>query len=313
MANATNTLAAILNLGDANVDFEVSDLLQAVPVVNRLTAIASTHGHTHKYIKEETAASSGFRAINAGISNTAGEVTLITETLKFLDASWEDDIAIAKSMSSRKGGMDAWVSDRTRRSLAAAFVGLEKQLIYGDQAPGNTSGFTGLIDGIDSEMILDAEGSTAGEQTSVYAIRTGPQDVAAIYNGDNSGLIEVSEVYKVRKVDGSSDPYTALRCDIDGYLGYQIGNKYAAARLANLHASDSGAQLNDDDLAELLSLFPAAQMPSFFAMTRQSLKQLQQSRTATNPTGNPAPFPSEAFGIPIIVTDQIVNTEAVVS
>jgi len=45
-------------------------------------------------------------------------------------------------------------------------------------------------------------------------------------------------------------------------------------------------------------------------MNRRSLKQLQVSRTATNATGAPAPFPQESFGVPIIVTDAILSTEA---
>lgn len=311
MADATNTLAGILNLGDANVDFEVSDLLQSVPFLNALAAVPSTHGHTHKYLKETVAASGGFRAVNAGITNTAGQIALITETLKFFDGSWEDDVAIAKAMSSRAGGMDAWVSDRTRRSLAAALVTLEKQYIYGDQSPGSTDGFTGLLDGIDSGMVIDGTGATASTQTSVYAVRTGSTDAAIIYNGEDGGTLSVSDVYKVRKIDGSSDPYTALRCDIDGYLGWQIANKFAVGRIKNLHPTDSGAQLDDDKISDLLSKFPAGQAPTFISMNREARKQLQQSRTATNPTGAPAPFPMEAFGIPIIVTDQIVSTEAV--
>jgi hypothetical protein len=38
--------------------------------------------------------------------------------------------------------------------------------------------------------------------------------------------------------------------------------------------------------------------------------QLQMSRTATTPTGAPAPYPQEAFGIPIEETDSILDTEA---
>jgi hypothetical protein len=45
-------------------------------------------------------------------------------------------------------------------------------------------------------------------------------------------------------------------------------------------------------------------------MSRTSLFELQASRTATNPTGAPAPFPTEAFGVPIIVTDSIPEDEA---
>jgi hypothetical protein len=46
-------------------------------------------------------------------------------------------------------------------------------------------------------------------------------------------------------------------------------------------------------------------------MNRNALRLLRQSRSAYSPTGAPPPIPAEVFGIPIVVTDQIVSTEAV--
>jgi hypothetical protein len=54
-------------------------------------------------------------------------------------------------------------------------------------------------------------------------------------------------------------------------------------------------------------------MPNVIAMNRNALRLLRQCRSAYSPTGAPAPFPAEAFGIPIVVTDQILSTEAVES
>ena len=67
--------------------------------------------------------------------------------------------------------------------------------------------------------------------------------------------------------------------------------------------------LTDILIANLLGKFPAGKVPDVLLMTRRSLHQLQASRTATNPTGAPAPFPQEAFGVPIAVTDAISNIE----
>jgi len=315
MADATTTLAAVLNMGDANVGFTVSDLLQGVPLLNALAAVPSTHGHTHKYLRETAAAGAAFRAVGAGVANAGGSVELTTVTLKFLDASWERDVALAKAMSTGKGGVDAYVSGETMRSTKAGLVAIEKQVIYGDQSPGSTAGFAGLVDAIDASMRVNGTGSTAATQTSVYAIRSGPEAVAVVYNGDNNGTIEVSEAYKVRGVDGSDNPLTLLRCDIDGYLGFQAGNKFNIGRLANIHPTDGSgaARLDDDKLAALLAKFPVDNKPTHWAMNRDALEMLRQSRTATNATGAPAPTPTEAFGIPIVVTDTIISTEAVVS
>lgn len=51
-------------------------------------------------------------------------------------------------------------------------------------------------------------------------------------------------------------------------------------------------------------------LPNYIVMNRRSAAQLRKSRTATNATGAPAPWPTEIEGIPIIVTDAIGNAEA---
>ena len=65
----------------------------------------------------------------------------------------------------------------------------------------------------------------------------------------------------------------------------------------------------DDMISDLLSKFPVGVVPDYLFMTRRSRKQLQDSRTATNATGAPAPFPEEAFNVPIVLTDSILITE----
>jgi hypothetical protein len=308
MADARSTLAAVLNMGDANIAFEVSDLLEDTPLLAAMAAVPSSHGHTHKYLKKTVAAGAGFRALGSGISNAAAQIALTTQTLKFLDASWEDDVILGKSMSTSKGGMQAYAEARTMDSTKAAFVGLEKQFIYGDQAPGSTGGFEGIADEIAAAMIVNKGGTTANVQTSVYLIRTGPTDAAAVYNSDDGGLIDVGDVRRERKADTNGNPLDIFRCPIESYLTLQAGNQFSLGRIANIETA-----LDDDDIANAFSMFPAGQKPNIIAMNRDALKLLRQSRTATNVTGAPAPFPTEWEGIPIIVTDQIVSTEAVYS
>ena len=87
-----------------------------------------------------------------------------------------------------------------------------------------------------------------------------------------------------------------------------MGGAYSVGRIANLTA-DAGKGLTDDLISDLLSQFPAGMVPTLLVCSRRSLKQLQQSRTATNQTGAPEPFPSDAFGVPLITTDAIIDTE----
>ena len=91
--------------------------------------------------------------------------------------------------------------------------------------------------------------------------------------------------------------------------------------MARLKAAteDSGKGVTDAQLAKLLGLFPVGYTPSAFFMSRRSRSQLQSSRSVVlNSTGSSrisptleavAPLPTEAFGIPIIATDCLSNTE----
>ena len=50
--------------------------------------------------------------------------------------------------------------------------------------------------------------------------------------------------------------------------------------------------------------------PDHLFMTKRSQRQLQDSRTATNATGAPAPLPDFVCGnVPVEVTDSIISTE----
>ena len=75
---------------------------------------------------------------------------------------------------------------------------------------------------------------------------------------------------------------------------------------------DTTGTLNDDAIAGMLAQFPAHAKPSFMVLNRDVLELLRKSRTATNATGAPAENPSSIFGVPVIVTDQIVSNETAV-
>jgi hypothetical protein len=222
-----DTIAGILNLTDANNDpIEVSDLLEGAPLLQVLPAKKSSYGTQHQYNKEVTAPGVGFRAVDTGITNAAGEEELVSVTLAFLDASVRRDIAKAKA---DPRGPDAYMAAQSGKSLKTAFANAEAQVINGTDA----AGFNGLadsvfVDDVGDGMVIDAGGAAGGR--NVYLIRAAEDAVCLLYNDEN---IQMSEVYRTRAVDGSSDPYTQLAVDIDAYLGVQVGSQYNIARVYN--------------------------------------------------------------------------------
>jgi hypothetical protein len=313
MAESYNTLAGLIQFNDKNLaDLDISDLLDEAPLMEVLHAQVASNGTLHKYLKQTTASSSSFRAALDGISKISSADTLITDTLAIMDGSFDTDVALADSY---KGGRDAWLQLELVRTMKQLMFNLEQQVFYGVAAPGDSGGFPGLrdnaqLDSLADTMVFNAGGTTAATQTSVYLIRSGMDDVSYILGNDGNIVVE-DEPTIIQKAGSGSGFFPALYVPVTGYSGFQIGGAFSAGRIANLHASDANAQLTDNMIYEALALFPSSKQPNIIAMNRQSLKQLRESRTAVNPTGAPAERPTAVDGIPIVVTDALVNTEAV--
>lgn len=315
MAETYATLAGLVQFNDKNLaDLEVTDLLQDAPLLAVLHAQAASNGTLHKYLKLTTASSAAFRAANAGLTKTNSADTLVTDTLAILDGSFPVDVALAQEA---KNGVSAYLQMELMRTMKTVFSEAEKQVIYG--TGNDATGFAGLsddaqLDALADAMVYNAGGTTADTQTSVFLLRSGADDVSYILGNDGNIVVdEDPQIVPWTPVESSIATYPAYYTAVNGYSGFQIGGAYSAARIANVHPTDNaGANaLTDDMIYEALALFPAARQPNMIAMNRQALKMLRASRTAVNQTGAPAPRPTEVEGIPIVVTDSIVSTEAV--
>lgn len=119
--------------------------------------------------------------------------------------------------------------------------------------------------------------------------------------------------------DAAGGQYDAYVSNLTAWIGMQCVHPYSIGRIYNLTA-EAGKGLTDALLADLLALYPVGFMPDAWFMSRRSRTQLQKSRTVVlqgnggkgsigSESGLVAPLPTEAFGIPIVVTDNIMNTE----
>lgn len=292
---------------------QVSDLRNAAPLVARLPTTESSNGDTHKYSKETGAPVVGFRAENAGRDFDVSADTVVTVTLKIIDFSYMADKAVADRW--RKGGADAWMEREGMRHLKAALSLYEKQIIYGT---GNDSdGFAGLIDNAQLDaladtMVINAGGTTATTGSSCFFMRLGENDMQGVYRGDMVNPFDIGERVIQDFTDGDGKHFPGYYVPATGWLGMQIGGAYSVGRIANL-TEDSGKGLSDDLGFQLLAKFPPGARDNMVCVTNtRSVRQLQKSRTATNVTGAPAPWPTMICNnIPIIETDSILETEAI--
>ena len=125
-------------------------------------------------------------------------------------------------------------------------------------------------------------------------------------------MINIGDTEIIKAAGSGTGTYPAYYVPVSAWLGLQVGSALSISRIANV-TEDSGKTLSDDLIADAIAKFPAGRGPSFVVTGRRSWKQLQNSRTATNPTGAPAPLPESVFGLPLIVSDALVETEALVS
>jgi hypothetical protein len=309
-ANPTNTLAGMLLLNDKNMaDIYPNAVLDESPVIMKAFAVpASQGGTTHKFLRRTTAAGAGFRDLQSGVSNAAEKFDDITVNCEILDASFDRDVMLADAYAK---GRDAYIEKATLAGLKSGMFKLE-QAIFTNVA----DGFNGLLQSDDYSItggtqVINAGG---GSGKSVWVLRWGEEDLAVIAgnNGNMSMLWDNDNPTVVRMTDSWGKAYSAYRVTLAGYFGLQIGSKYCAARICNLDGT-SDDLLTDDLIGEAMSKFPASRPPNMIVMNRTALQELRASRTATNPTGAPAPFPFEAFGVQIVVTDALPDDEAAVN
>jgi hypothetical protein len=273
---------------------------------------ASQGGTLHKYLKQTVAAGAEFRAVNTGIANAAGQEELVTVTCKYLDGSFHRDVAIADGF---RDGAQAYMSKETIKAMKSMMVGLEKQILQSTGA--DADGFTGFpsfvsVDALTDTMVVNAGGSGG---RSVWLVRSGEDDVSVVAGNDGNIAVSMDADLAPQKIITNVTTgagYSAYVASMGGYYAVQVGSTYSLGRIVNLD-STTNHTLTDALIAEAISKFPASRKPTHLVMDRVLQEELRSSRTATNPTGSPAPFPDEAYGIPVVITDQGGTSETAVT
>jgi len=295
------------NAGDAAVGL-IDEASQAHPelVIGDARTIKGLNYYTLVRTGNPTVA---FRKANQGTAASKGTYeNRLVETF-IMNPQWEADKAIADAA---EDGPEAFIAMEGQAMLEAAYQTVASQFYYGVGTGGDANGHPGLIGVYDStNMVVDAGGTTANTGSSVWAVRFGPLDVRWVWG--LNGQMEMSDPTVVRLTDDDGNPYDGYWTSLLARPGLQVGRVESVGRIKKLNA-DSGKTLTDDMIDQLIEQFPAGRPPNAIFMTRRSRRQLKNSRTATTPTGSPAPWPDVIDGpegpIKIHSTDAILNTES---
>lgn len=247
----------------------------------------------------------GFRAANQGVDASKSIYYNKLVEAFCLNPRWYMDVVVADK---HEDGAAAALSLEAGGQMQAALQAVAKQFYYGTGTGGDAAGHQGLVQLVDSSQVVDATGSTADTGSSAYMVKFGPRYCQWVYG--NNGNFKLSDIDLRDYTDASSKKYTAYFQELMAYVGLSVQDYRSIVRIKKLTA-DSGKGLTDALLADALGKFPLSLgTPDAIFMSKRSWTQLKKSRTATNPTGTPAPYPVDYEGIPIVPTESILDTEA---
>jgi hypothetical protein len=260
---------------------------------------------------------SGFRNLGEGRVRDKGTLEQRLVNCMILDAGWDEDMA-AFSGATFVGGENAnLVEELQRAHMLSALKNWQWQIYNGTTA--GTKGFQGLatmFPTLGTPGLINAGGTTANTGSSIYAVKTGTQDVSVVWGMD--GQIQPGEIYKTLKSklneSDEMEEYDAFAQDILGWSGLQLANNTSVVRVANI-TEDAGSTCNDAMLSKALFLFKKqhGSWPDGLLMGHRTWQQLHQSRVATSESGKEADIPEVWQRVKIIPTHGITDTEALVA
>lgn len=301
----------------------IEEASKATPEFNRIPS-RTIKGVNYKTLVRTTLpnTTAGFRAINAGVAPTRSQFENRLVEAFPLEAVWHID---ALEADSAEDGREALMELEATGQLEGQLQAIGRQIYYGTGAGGNSLGFPGLIQAHDAtNMVVDAAGTTDNVASSAWLVCFGPRDVQWVWGMNGNIRITPTGADLWNKPVRIPDPadatksFAAYQQALLARVGLAVHSAMSVVRIKKL-TTDTGKGLTDALIADGLAKFPVGKRPDAIFCSRRSASQLQKSRSVTIMTGPDrkvatnieaiADTPTEAFGIPIVVTDSISNTE----
>lgn len=298
MADTFLTVADILALTDKNSEGLYDNCLESAQFLKVARAIPASHANRHEWLQLTARPAASFRAANAGKDLKSATYLAKTVDLKYMDASWAQDIALAKA----SGGVEALANMTGADYLAAAMLQYETEIFGGAGVTGGFQGLRGLRSAIGTYCV-SAGGSAADVQTSAYVIYEGFDVVV-------KPEMQVGELFQQFLTDGDDKKYVAVGQEIGFWGSYALRADCDVVRIANIDATHP---LTDDLIATALARTPVGKKAKYIVLNKEAQASLRKSRVSDYVSN--VPMPTEAHGVPIVVVDSVVitNAEAVVA
>ena len=298
----------------------IEEVAKLVPEINFFDA-KIIKGTTFQAAKLTSLPTTGFRGLGKGVDASDEDYSLATYTCALLAGLVQRDKAAFTADVRGAEGAKAAAAVATIRS---AMKTLAAAIWYGDGSGASGANiFPGIANAVQTALTIKAGGSTASKQTSVYLVGNNADDQCGLYFGEDSELFGQSELeWKEGLMVGTNSKqvpcwWTSLDC----WAGFGVVNSKCVARIANLSKTDS-KNLTDGILADAVSMYQEANdglSPAAIFAPFEQVRAIRAARSAQvyntpGKKGEHVAGPVEDFdGIPIIATNSISLTEAVVA
>lgn len=245
----------------------------------------------------------GFRKLGDGLDPSKGRYEEREFKCYLFGGRAEAEIAAYQADS---GGEMAVKGRVVRDTAQSALETLDAQIFYGTTL--GADGFPGLkaFTPFGGAYTLNATGSTASTASSVYGVKFG-EDYCSMVHGQGDPL-NLGDWRKQDITGNNGKPIPGEVADLEGWIGLVIKHKASVVRVCNITAQ-AGKGVTDRLLGEAIDLLPTKMQPDVWFMSARSRTQLRLSRST--PERIYPDMPTESNGIPIVVDDSILNTDAI--
>lgn len=306
-------------------------LVKASPVFATAIVVEGNRDNGHEYAIQNGLPSGAFRKAYEGVVPSKGSTTLVHEKYARYSTASVVDVAVAE-----KGGNVAQIkADMLADKMEVTAQDMEKEIIYGND---NFLGLAGRFSKIATKgagaQIVNAGGSTANKQTSAYIVHWEERKCFLFFPKGMKAGIQVYEFGggdPVDALDSNGGTYPAYKTQCEISIGLGIQDFRYAARVANIEVSTTDTDAEKKavlmaikrGIGKIKSLQGGKTVVyvsrNLFDIITDALGDrptvIVNQGGSNNVTGN-SDHPdvgTNINGIPVMISDAIVETEAVVS
>ncbi len=309
---------------DGNIAQLVEMLSEQNGILDYMTFMEGNLLTGHKHSIRTGLPTVTWRKLYGGVQPSKSRSASVTDSCGMLEAYAEVDAALAQL----NGNSAAWRLSEEAAFIQAMNKEVASSLIYANEKT-SAEEITGLAPRYNSlsaengDNIINAAGAQA-DNTSIWLVEFGPNSVFGIYPKGSQGGLQMTDKGQVtvENADGSNGRMEALRTHYRWDLGLTVRDWRCNARICNIDVGDLGTIANTKNLltwmvqaSERVESSGGRKVWLVNRTIREKLRLGILEKIANNLSWDSVEGKRVMTfdDIPVVRTDAILNTEAVVS